>query len=254
MALFLLFLACPSPPPVDAPAATVYVDARKTVSGGTLVLHAPGGSTVEGTTGLVVVGVTDGQWGLSGADGSYIVTVTPPVGEAVRVFVDIGVDGPTGGPMDELQQLPPPPASVWPWVVAALVTVGAVVGGAVWAWKRFKPVSPPPPPEAAHVVAHRAWVALRARTDLPPNQVAGQMSDIFRSWLEDDLHFPATQRTRREILDVLAGYVTAAELDAARRLLSATDLVKFAERAEHADLFDRLDHDFYAVVRPVRRA
>ncbi len=254
MAFVLLLLACASPPPVDAPAATVYVDARKAVSGGSLALHAPGGSKVEGTTGLVVLGVADGEWGLSGADGSYIVTVTPPVGEAVRVFVDIGVDGPKGGPMDELQQLPPPPPPVWPWVVAALVTVGAAVAGAIFAWKRFKPVPPLPTPEPAHVVAHRAWVALRARTDLYPNQVAGQMSDIFRSWLEDDLHFPATQRTRREILDVLAGYVTAAELDAARRLLSATDLVKFAERAEHDDLFVRLDQDFYAVVRPVRRA
>lgn len=217
-------------------------------------MHATAGSTVEGNTGLIVSGVSEGQWGLSGADGSYIVSVSPPAGDAVRLFVDIGVDGPTGGPMDELRQLPPPPPPLWPWVLGAVVAVGALAIGAVWAWKRFKPVPPPPAPLAAHLVAHRAWVALRARNDLPPDQVAGQMSDIFRSWLEADLHFPAPQRTRREILDVLAGYVTATELDAGRRLLSATDLVKFAERSEHADLFDRLDHDFYAIVRPVRRA
>ncbi|MSQ01941.1 MAG: hypothetical protein EXR71_08615 [Myxococcales bacterium] len=254
MTVLLWLLACEAPLLLEAPAAAVYVDARRASSGGAIALRAPPGSTVEGSTGMVVADGSEGQWTLSGADGSYIVTVSPPGGEAVRIFVDIGVDGPTGGPMDELQQLPPPAPPVWPWVAASLVVLAAALAVAAWAWKRLKPVPPAPAPMPAHLVAHRAWVALRSRTGLRPEQVAGQMSDIFRTWLDADLRFPATQRTRREILDVLAGYVTAAELDAARRLLSATDLVKFAERSEHADLFDRLDHDFYAIVCPVRRA
>ena len=79
------------------------------------------------------------------------------------------------------------------------------------------------------------------------------MSTIFRTWIGAAWGLPAPQRTRREILDSLAGMFTAAELDSARRLLSATDLVKFAERSQHANLFETLDQDFQSVVKPVRR-
>ncbi len=273
MVPILLLGACAGESATAVEATPVWVDAQRVDAGGHIGLHAPVGSTIEATTGLVVAPTGDGTWDLSGETGSYIVTVTPaaPVGAAlgangvptasspaapppVRLFVDLGAKGPTGGEMDDLAALPPPPPPVWPWVVGGLAGAAVLGGAAVWAWQRFKPVPPPPVPEAPEVIARRAWAALRDRADLTPEEIAKAMSEIFRTWVDAAWGFPATRRTTREILDNLAGSFTAVELDAARRLLMATDLVKFAERSEHANLFDALDRDFAALVRPVRRA
>lgn len=241
-------------PQAAAPSA-VWVDAQHVASNAHITLHAPAGATVETESTLVVVPAAEGTWDLSGEDGSYIVTVKPGGDAAsVRVFLDIGVEGPTGGEMDGLSALPPPPPPVWPWVVGGAAAAAAVVAAGAWAWSRFKPVPPPPNPDPPDVIARRAWAALRARDDLGSEDVARAMSEIFRTWIDSAWGFPATRRTTREILDNLAGSLTAVELDASRRLLMATDLVKFAERSEHADLFQKLDADFEGLVRPVRRA
>lgn len=87
--------------------------------------------------------------------------------------------------------------------------------------------------------------------DLGPAELALALSAVFRRYLEAAHRWPATQRTTREILDTVAGLYTATELDSCRRLLMAMDLVKFADRAEQADIFDTLDADFSAIVRPV---
>lgn len=251
----LLLLACADPPVPELPAAPVYVDARRAPSGGTLALHAPAGSSVESDKPLTVAPTGEGEWALSGEDGSYVVTVTPPApAAAVKLYLDVGVDGPTGGELDDVRAVPPPPPPMWPWIAGGVAAgIGAVALG-VWAWRRYAPAPPPPPPDPPHVIARRAWAALRQRTDLPPEAVAGAMSEIFRTWIDAAWGFPATRRTTREILDNLAGSLTAVELESSRRLLTATDLVKFAERSEHANLFERLDRDFEALVKPVRRA
>lgn len=239
---------------VAAPSA-VWVDAQHVASKAHITLHAPVGATVETESALVVAPAAEGTWDLSGDDGSYIVSVKPGGdAPAVRVFVDIGVEGPTGGEMDGLSAPPPPPPPMWPWVVGGAAATAAVVAAGAWAWSRFKPAPPPPNPDPPDVIARRAWAALRARDDLGSEDVARAMSEIFRTWIDAAWGFPATRRTTREILDNLAGSLTAAELDASRRLLMATDLVKFAERSEHADLFQKLDADFEGLVRPVRRA
>lgn len=237
------------------PPATVWVDAQKVASKVHITLHAPEGAVVEGGEGLAVVPIDASSWDLSGEDGSYIVGVVK-AGEStpVRLFLDIGVEGPTGGDMDGLAGLPPPPPALWPWVLGAVVLAAAGTGAALYAWKHLRPLPPPPIAEPCDVVARRAWAALRARNDLGAEEVAGHMSGIFRTWIDGAWGFPAPRRTSREILDNLAGSLTALELDAARRLLMATDLVKFAQRSEHADLFVNLDGDFDALVRPVRRA
>jgi hypothetical protein len=86
---------------------------------------------------------------------------------------------------------------------------------------------------------------------LAPAELALELSAVFRRYLEAAHGWPATRRTTREILDILAGLHTATELDSSRRLLMAMDLVKFADRDERATLFERLDDDFGNVVRPV---
>lgn len=250
----MFFLACAEAPPPPAPAAAVWMSARHVESGESVVLHTPPGAGVAGTKNLVVVASTPETWALSGADGSYIVTVTEAGTAApTRLFLDIGVKGPTGGEMDDLLSPPPPPPPLWPWVVAGTAALALVVAGSVWALRRFAPPPPPPPALPPHEAARRAWNLLRERADLAPPEVAAEMSTIFRTWIGAAWGLPAPQRTRREILDSLAGMFTAAELDSARRLLSATDLVKFAERSQHANLFETLDQDFQSVVKPVRR-
>ncbi len=250
----ILLLACADAPVPAAPAAAVYIDAQRVHEGTPATVHAPAGSTVEASDGLVATASSEETWELRGDPGSYIVTVLPPGAASVRLFVDIGVEGPKAGEIDDIVSIPPEPNPTWPIWVGSAAALATAVALAYVAWQRFKPAPPPPIPEPPHLVALREWSRLRARTDLAPGEIARQMSEIFRTWVGTAYGFPATRRTTREIVDNLAGLLTAAELDATRRLLMATDLVKFAERAEHADLFARLDDDFRALVRPVRRS
>jgi len=247
-------IGCGGEAPPSAPPAAIYVDAQQVDEGAPAVVHAPAGSTVETQDGLVATAASEDTWELRGEPGSYIVTVTGPGRAPVRVFVDIGVDGPDVGELADLLSVPPEPDPTWPIWVASTIALAMVAALGYAAWQRFKPVPPPPIPDPPHVVALRAWDRLRSRTDLAPEELARQMSEIFRTWVGAAHGFPATQRTTREIVDNLAGMLTAIELDATRRLLMATDLVKFAERQEHADLFARLDDDFRRLVRPVRSA
>lgn len=252
--MMLWLVACEQAPLPAPPSASVWLSERQAASGAEVELHAPEGSTVAGSTNLVVEPSAADTWKLTGADGSYIVTVSEPGGGTPsRLFFDIGVKGPTGGPMDDLQAPPPPPPPIWPWVVAGGILAAATAAGAVWAIRRYTPPPPPPRQLPPHEVARRAWNLLRERTDLDAPAIASEMSVIFRTWIDAAWGLPATQRTRREILDSLAGMLTAAELESARRLLSATDLVKFAERSQHANLFEQLDQDFQSLVKPVRR-
>jgi hypothetical protein len=133
-------------------------------------------------------------------------------------------------------------------IVAGLTALGA---GTVWAFFRFRPKPAPPPPEPLWLVARREWEALRKRTDLEPEALALALSEVYRRYLQASHGWPATSRTTREILDNLAGELTAAQLDRSRRLLSAMDLVKFADRSKPLlEFFEALDADFHELVRP----
>lgn len=261
LALLLSVAACRSAPPPTSPAAPVWVESRSVASGAPVLVHVPAGTpppTVEGLTITKVAGDADAEtWALSGRDGSYIVpvpatkdaagTALPPV----TLYVDIGVTGPSGGPMEDLATLPPPPEPTpwWVWVVAAMGAGSGVL--AVNLIRRFRPKPPPPPPEPAHVVARREWAQLRQRRDLAPELLAVELSAVYRRYLQAAHGWPATSRTTREILDNLSGTLLASDLDAARRLLSAMDLVKFADRGAHEGLFDQLDADFVALCVPI---
>jgi hypothetical protein len=153
--------------------------------------------------------------------------------------------------MEDLAVLPPPPPPVWPWVLGGVAAIGALGAGGWFAWQRLKPKPPPPPPEPADRVARREWAALRARRDLQPEELALALSRVYRTYLDAVHAWPATSRTTREILDNLAGEMTALQLERARRLLSAMDIVKFSERETHASFFEALDADFDALVVPV---
>ena len=137
---------------------------------------------------------------------------------------------------------------MWPKVLAGVVSFAALVGAAVYAWRRFRPVPPPPPPEPADRVARRAWAALRARDDLDAGVLAAELSAVYRRYLEAVHTWPATSRTSREILDALAGELPAVQLERARRLLNAMDIVRFSDRSTHGGFFSTLDADFEALL------
>lgn len=257
---WLLLLACRSEPTPLPPAAPVWVESRKVDEGKPARIHAPAGTTMPTVEGLTLTQESVGDdgsavWDAVGAKGSYVIDVPGPDQKPVPIYVDIGVEGPTGGEMADLAAPAPRPPPIWPYVLGGLVGLGTVVAAGIAAWKKWRPLPPPAPPEPPDVLALRAWLALRARTDLDAAQLALELSSVYRRYLDATRVWPATSRTTREILDNLAGELSAAELDCARRLLSAMDLVKFAERdgnSARASLFEQLDADFRRLVSPVR--
>lgn len=253
--MILVLLAC-SGGHGDAaltPATPVYVEARKVASGSPIRVHAPDDATVTVTGDQPVQDAGEGVWEIPAKNGSYIVSVQQKdTKDPVNLYVDVGVDGPTGGPMEDLAALPPPPPPMWPYVVAGVAGVALLAGGIYAARRLLVKPAPPPPPEPADVRARREWRELRGRTDLHPEELARQLCEVYKRYVEAVHGWPATQRTTREILDNLAGEYTAAQLDHARHLLMAMDLVKFAERDAHDEIFESLDRDFQLLV--VRRA
>ncbi len=252
--LAALFGACGSAgPPTLAEAAPVWVDQRCVDEGQAITLHGPAGTVVPEVDGLSVVAAAvapDGSatWELRAAKGSYVVEVPVSKGEPTRLFLDFGVDGPSGGPMEDLVAVPPPERPIWPLGLAVVALLVAVAVAAALLWRRFRPVPPPPPPERPDRLARREWAALRQRSDLSADDLAGGLSSIYRRYLESVHRWPATSRTSREILDTLAGDLPAVQLERARRLLFAMDIVRFSERSAHEGFFSALDTDFEALL------
>lgn len=239
-------------PETLAPPSPVWLEAPRVDEGEPVRVHAPEGvilPAVEGIAGTLL-GSQGGvaTWELRGPPGSYVMDVVTSTGETETLFFDIGVEGPVAGPMADLAGLPVPSMATWPRVVAAAAFVAGVFAAGAFIWRRLKPAPLPPPPEPPERVARRAWAVLRARTDLPPDALAAELSAVYRCYLEVSHGWPATARTSREILDALAGELSAVQLDRARRLLQAMDIVRFSERSTHAGFFTTLDEDFEALL------
>lgn len=248
--ILTLLLACGERPATPVPDLPVWIEDRAVDAGEPVVLHAPAGTQIPAVEGITPSPRDETTWELRGEPGSYHLEVG-----GVALYFDVGVEGPTGGPLEDVLRPPPPEPPLWPKLLAGAVALVALAGAGAWAWRRFKPVPPPPPPEPADRVARREWAALRGGGDLGPEDLARELSAVYRRYLDATHPWPATARTTREILDNLAGDLTAVDLDRARRLLGAMDLIKFSERGAHAGIFDALDADFDALVRPaVRRA
>ena len=285
----LLVLACArapdgsaslAAPTLTARAVASHVDAKEPVEielkasaaeGWTVTpgaIDAPGLSlTPAGQDGPVRVGdsqVSTWRYELRGDPGSYVITPSPgsatgPDGttqsiELPKIFVDIGVDGPTGGPMADL--LAPPPPEPFPWVAAGAATLamaGTLAALAWWRRRARRPAPPPPPPPPPDVLAIRAWEAARL-AGLDDHALALELSRILRVYLEAVTGLPATAGTTREILADLEqdGRMSAALIVRSARVLDATDRLKFAREGGGQTFFDALEEDFRAVVEALR--
>jgi hypothetical protein len=203
------------------------------------------------------------RYALEGEPGSYVVTLGAvtalhPDGreeqlEVAPVFVDIGVDGPSSE-LGGLVMPTPPEPPVWPWVLLAGVLIGLAVAAGVQLWRRRKRARRQVHAEPAHITARHAWqVVLRDRS-LSDHDRALQLSEVFRRYLEAVHPVSATALTTREICDAIysQGLVPGALLDRARRILMATDLLKFARRGGGVEFFHELDQDFQAYLQATR--
>jgi hypothetical protein len=279
--MMALLLACQSPDvPVVATEPTMAASVRSAKVGAdqpielTVAGDAPPGWTIElgapSSEGLAVAAsdpVQDGshvsqQFTLTGPTGSYVIELAPgrangPEGTTMDLpmaplFVDIGVEGPSGGPMADLLPTPPEREIPWIWIAAGAGAV-ALLGAGLYALRRSRPSLPPPPPYPAHVVARRAWDDAR-RAGLDDHALALRLSAVLRAYFDQAIGYPASARTTREILAHLeqAGTLDAAHRGRARHILDATDRLKFAREGGGAGFFEALDDDFGAVLDATR--
>lgn len=197
-------------------------------------------------------------WELRGEPGSHVipgfqVTFTGEDGservvETAALFADIGAPGPSSELAGMALAPVPEPMPSWPFVVmAGLLVMGA---GGLWWRRRTAAAAPPPPPIPPDVLALRAWEGLQADAALDDHGRAVALSELFRRYLEAVLPVAATTATSREILE---GLQLAPDLvQRTRRLLTATDLIKFARKGGGTDLFSELDGDLRAVIAATR--
>jgi hypothetical protein len=267
-------------PPV---AVRAWLASEPSSGGGTLMLQVahdadvqvevqlPETRTLELTPGDVVRTETIGdrvvetrQWRFDGGPGHHEIppfaaTWTDASGatqtaESSRLFVDIGVKPPDVG---ELADINEPPAK-WniPWSTAAVALGlgGVVAAGLYVAFARKEKELPPVPPESPDVVAIRAWEAVRRDPSLDDHAKALALSRIFREYAEIVLQFPCTKWTTTETLRHLEEmeHLPEGNVPRARRLLRATDRVKYADARAGTDLFEDLDADLRAFVGTTR--
>ncbi len=267
----------------DMPELVARVDKAKVEAGETITLElrasAPEGWTISPNApvaeGLEVrsLGVAEPvnkgegthfvqRYALSGPPGSYVIEMeaTSAIGpggelrtiEPGPIFIDIGITGPTGGPMAEAEAIPPEEASTWGIFVGAAAALLAISSAIALYLLRRRPVAPPPP-EPPHVLALRAWEQARLSQE-GDHAVALRLSTILRAYLEAITGFPATARTTREILRELEqrGRLGPALRMNAAHVLDATDRLKFAREGGGEAFFQSMDEDFFAVVEATR--
>jgi hypothetical protein len=203
------------------------------------------------------------RWSVSGSAGSYeiapvdlrIVGLDEPVDSAPSLFIDLEVEPPREGEWVDIAD--PGVVRVIPW--AWLFGVGTVatlsLAGVVWAFRRPRvPGVVEIPEEAPDVVVLRGWASVHQDDRLDDYTKALALSRLFRDYLEAVLTFPATAWTTTETVAHLRelAHLDAEHVPQARRLLRATDRVKYAETKPKEDLFEVLTEDLLTFVDATR--
>lgn len=162
------------------------------------------------------------------------------------LWIDLGVPPPRKQKLADIDEPPKvwQSPTLWEWSLIALVGV-SVLAGVLFLRSARRPseVAEPRPP--AHIRALRAWEAARDDDSLSDHDRALAISRIFRDYMEEVLRFQATAWTTTEILEHLRtmSFLPEGNIPRARRLLRATDRIKFADAQARAEMFEELDAD-----------
>jgi hypothetical protein len=173
---------------------------------------------------------------------------------APSIFLDLGVEPIRPGEIADIED----PSRVWsvPWTLLGVVggVLALVGGGVAFAFRRPPAAVAQPMVEAPDVRALRAWEAVRRDATLDSHARAVELSRIFREYAEEVLRFPATAWTTSESLEYLASLVHLPQgnVPRAKRLLRATDRVKYAEASMGAELIEEGDADLRAFIEATR--
>jgi hypothetical protein len=162
------------------------------------------------------------------------------------LWIDLGVQPPRKQKLADIDE----PGRVWQpptlfeWSLVGLVGV-CLVAGVVFLRAARRPSETPVERPPAHIRALRAWEAVRDDPSLSDHDKALAISRIFREYMEEVLRFQATAWTTTEILEQLRtmAFLPEGNVPRARRLLRATDRIKFADAQARAEMFEELDAD-----------
>lgn len=178
---------------------------------------------------------------------------------AQPVYVDVG-SKPDRTAMKDIVEpgsLSRVPTTLLLVAAAVFLTVLALLYGGRALWRR----RPAPrvvevASEPAHVIAWRSWEAVRDDRSLSDFDRAFALSEIFRTYTEAALGFPARAFSTSETLDHLESLTALprTNLPRAKRLLRATDRVKYAEVPPDERFFAELEDDlrgFIDATKPV---
>jgi hypothetical protein len=221
----------------------------------------PVDSAIQERVGAQVV--TTRRYRLTGEPGSYeIPSLSAGDAASAPIWLDLGAPASTLDGFADIVD-PAPTYSISTAMVVGSVCVGltavGAVGGVALAFSAALRGRRPRelPPEPPDVLALRRWDAVRADPTLDDQAVAVAIATIFREYAEAVLGFPATAWTTREILDHLGSlaHLPDGNVGRAKRILRATDYIKFADAAARDALFDELDdalRTFVGSTRPRR--
>lgn len=273
-ALLLLLSAAWSAPTVEA-----WIDTRASAPTLVVQVRAPDGEAwtldVPKTQGLTLGDADTTSERLNGPQGpervetrrypltgkgSFIVEKVCAKGDgepacASPLYVDLGAPRDRSAMADIVE-----PGRLFP-VEPVLVALGALaalglVALAVRAARRRPREAPVVvlPPEDPHLAALRRWDAVRADPSLDDHAKALALSEIFRDYAEAVLSFPARALSTTETVRHLEqmSFLPRENIPRARRLLRATDRVKYAEATPGADFFEELDGDLRAFIESTR--
>jgi hypothetical protein len=199
---------------------------------------------------------------LSGPDGSYVLepmafSFSKADGqsmtrESARLFFDIGPQG-LRSELEGLVELPAAKENPWPkrlfWSgVAVLLLMVALF---FW-WRRPREPAPALPVISPEEEALAAWAAAWNSAHLDDHGRALALSQIYRRYLERVFLLPASAFTSFEVLDALRDSLSERHFGQSKRLLGATDRIKYARRGGGRALFESLDADFRELIEAIR--
>ncbi|MBN2799481.1 MAG: hypothetical protein JXX28_10075 [Deltaproteobacteria bacterium] len=223
-----------------------------------LDLREEGAGRVEALGGEQVI---TRRYSYSGQAGSYI--VEPLVVrwgdgaqqvESQPLYLDLGVEPPRQGALADIVEPPAMWAPPWLLIGAGAALVGSLGLLGYGALRREAPAAAPQAALPPDVAALRAWERARDDEALDLYGKAVAVSRVFRVYAEASLRFPAASWTTGEILAHLGQlqHLPEPNLHRAKRLLRATDRVKYAEQAPGPEFLQDLDADLRAFVAATR--